>query len=107
MKEVSFRDAELIRVTFSNECDLSTIELPRSGNYKLFENWDERLNYVKATIDKLPRDQREKAELFVKVHKVHSVTQDWYLLNVDEVRQEFGTAAGESIITVLAGFPPQ
>jgi hypothetical protein len=104
MKEVSFRDAELIGVTFSNECDLSTVELPRNGNYKLFDNWNERLNYVKASIDNLPSEQREKAELFVKIHKVHSVTQEWYLLNVHEVTQEFGTAAGERIITVLTGF---
>ena len=105
MKNVSFEDAELVGVTFSNNCDLSTIKLPEQGIYHLFDHWNERLHWVRSSIDKWPKDQRDKVDLFVYVHSVHSKTQDWYLLNEEEIQHEYGQTVGKSIIDCLIRYP--
>lgn len=44
MLNVSFEDAILHDVTFSDNCDLSTVLFPKQGKYLFFDNWDEQLD---------------------------------------------------------------
>ena len=46
MLNVSFEDAILHDVTFSDNCDLSTVLFPKQGKYLFFDNWDEQLDMI-------------------------------------------------------------
>jgi len=101
MKNVSFEKASLWSMTFSNQCDLSTIKLPLEGNYKLYSNWRLRLEFVKKETSNWTLEEKKQGEIFVNSYLVHAKTQDWYLLNCEETLQELGEDLGLKIIAGL------
>jgi uncharacterized protein YjbI with pentapeptide repeats len=48
MKNVSFENAELRDLTFSNNCDLSLVKINPSDKYYKFDNWKKRLEVLKS-----------------------------------------------------------
>jgi uncharacterized protein YjbI with pentapeptide repeats len=101
MKNVSFEKAILEGVNFSNNCDLSTIKKPITGNYKIFSRWLERLKRLKNKIIEFPEEQRREVEIFAKSYLIHAKTQDWFLLNIEEEQKDFGKNIVNKIITIL------
>lgn len=101
MKNVSFEDAMLEGVNFSNECELSTVIPPKLGNYKLFNNWANRLECLKNEIVNWSTNQRVEAEIFINSYLAHAKTQDWFLLNIEEIQRDFGIDIASNIIIVL------
>ena len=101
MKNVSFEKAILKGVDFTNDCDLSTIKLPLTGNYLIYKKWDYKLEVLKNKIIEFPENQRKEAKIFVDSELVHSKTQDSSLLNIDDLRQEFGVDLANNILDVL------
>jgi fluoroquinolone resistance protein len=90
MFNVSFEEAILEGVNFSNDCDLSTILLPKSGSYQLYDNWKCRLENLKSVSLNLDTNIRGECEIFVKSYLVHAKNQDWFLINIAELQKEFG-----------------
>ena len=76
MLNVSFEDAILHDVTFSDNCDLSTVLFPKQGKYLFFDNWDEQLDLImnECTANK-SMTIRNDIVSFVEIHKVHSANQ--------------------------------
>lgn len=101
MKNVSFEKADLIDVTFSNECDLSSIIVPNNGKYFVFNNWDQRLLKLKNSVTNWPEKQKKEAEIFANSYLVHSKTQDWYIINTDDVVRYCGEDLATKIINEL------
>lgn len=101
MKNVSFENAVLEGVEFTNNCDLSTIIMPKNGNYKLYKNWKNRLQMLKNQIYNWPSERKSEAEIFVNSFLLHAENQDWVLLNLDELDIEFGFKLTRDIISVL------
>ena len=101
MKNVSFEKAILEGVNFSNECDLSSIKLPKTGNYQLFYNWAGKLERLKTIISDWPASQKNEAEIFVNSYLVHAKTQDWFLINIEEIQRDFGVDVAGNIIIAL------
>ncbi len=101
MKNVSFRDASLNGITFSNDCDLATIELPLLGKYYLLDKWLFRLNRLKDSIHLLSSDEQHEIATYVDSHMVHALSQHWYIINSDEIFDEFGVKVGNEIIHSL------
>lgn len=101
MKNVSFEEAILEGVNFSNECDLSNVQIPKTGRYQIFDNWASRLKKLKTKIGGWPMLQRMEAEIFTDSYLVHAKTQDWFLINIEEIEQGFGVDVAQNIITVL------
>lgn len=104
MENVSFEEAILKGVNFSNECNLSTIILPKTGNYKLFNNWKCRLEKLKETIQTWPELEKKEGEIFINSYLVHAKTQEWFLLNIEEIQQDFGIDVARNIIIALNEF---
>ncbi|MFN8395773.1 MAG: pentapeptide repeat-containing protein [Bacteroidia bacterium] len=90
MLNVSFADAEVIGGTFSDGCDLSTILLPQKGNYRLYSGWRQRLERLPSIYENWPPMEKREADIFMHSHLSHAIRQDWYLLNVDQMRKEYG-----------------
>lgn len=101
MKNVSFENSVLVGVNFSNGCDLSTITLPKKGNYQLFKNWLEKLKYLENSIVKWDKSEKIEAEIFVRSYMVHAKNQNHFLINVEEIRDEFGIELASKIIEAL------
>lgn len=101
MRNVSFKGANLIDVNFSNDCDLSTIQKPESGNYYLINNWKQKLNTLRTIISKWPSEERKEAEIFLNSYLIHAHNQYWFLINIDEIKNEFGSKLGSKIIDLL------
>lgn len=101
MRNVSFSGAILKGVNFSNECDLSTVQLPTASNYILFNNWKKRLEHLKEAIKEWPTQQRKEAEIFSSSLLVHAKAQDWFIVNIEELQREFGIDLASNIIIEL------
>ncbi|NJO92569.1 MAG: hypothetical protein HC831_29080 [Chloroflexia bacterium] len=101
MKNVSFEEAELIGVNFSNNCDLSTILLPNSGNYKLFDNWKQKLDNLKKDIEKWPEHLKKEANIMVDSFLIHANKQNCFILNIDEIENSFGTEISVRALNIL------
>lgn len=101
MRNVSFSGAILEGVNFSNECDLSTVQLPDTNNYILFDNWKKRLEHLNEVIKEWPTSQRTEAEIFSFSFLVHAKTQDWFIINIEELQREFGVDVASNIIIEL------
>jgi uncharacterized protein YjbI with pentapeptide repeats len=101
MKNVSFSNAILIDVTFSNNCNLSSIILPTSGQYFLFDNWLNRLEKLKETIAGWPKEQKVEGEIFANSYLVHAKSQDWYILGEKDVQNALGIEVAQKTLTAL------
>jgi fluoroquinolone resistance protein len=101
MKNVSFEDAHLYGLTFSNDCDLSTVTLPSDGKYFLFNNWRQRLEKLKKEVNNWPQIQRREGEIFANSCLVHAKTQNWYLLGFDDIQKDYGLEVAKRIIATL------
>lgn len=98
MINVSFENATLHDVTFSDFCDLSKILLPKQGWYLFFDNWDGQLNIIreKGTTNQTANTINDIIS-FVEIYKVHSESQKYYILNVDDLLNEYSEMAVEAI----------
>lgn len=98
MLNVSFENAILHDVTFSNNCDLSTIVFPKHGHYLFFDNWDEQLNLIltKGTTNQTITTSNDVAS-FVEIYKVHSTNQKYYILNIEDLLNEYSEKAVDII----------
>ena len=72
MKNVSFEEAVLEYPTFSNNCDLSSVKLPKTGNYKFFDFWEKRLEHLYSKANQWSKNEQKEAEIFAKVRLVHA-----------------------------------
>ena len=98
MLNVSFEDAILHDVTFSDDCDLSTVLFPKQGMYLFFDNWDEQLNMImnEGTANQSMTIKNDIVS-FVEIHKVHSANQKYYILNVVDLLKEYDNKVVEII----------
>ena len=98
MLNVSFEDAILHDVTFSDNCDLSTVVLPKQGMYLFFDNWDEQLDMImnEGTANQSMTIKNDIVS-FVEIHKVHSANQKYYILNVVDLLKEYDNEVVEII----------
>lgn len=101
MRSVSFADAELRDVTFSNGCDLGSVIVPARGNYRLYRAWGRRLSALQAKAQGWAPNDAQEAEVFVRSHAVHAAEQEWYLLNCDDLVREFGSDLAQQLARVL------
>lgn len=99
MLNVSFEDAILHDVTFSDNCDLSTVLFPKQGMYLFFDNWNEQLDMI-MNEGKINQSMTIKNDIvsFVEIHKVHSANQKYYILNVVDLLKEYNDKTVEIII---------
>lgn len=98
MLNVSFEDAILHDVTFSDNCDLSTILFPKQGKYLFFDNWDKQLDkIIKDGMANQSMTIKNDIVSFVDIHKVHSEDQKYYILNVVDLLKEYDDKAVEII----------
>lgn len=98
MFNVSFENAILHDITFSDNCDLSTITLPKQGRYLFFNNWNEQLNMMltKGTTNQ-PVKTSNDITSFVAIYKIHSANQKYYILNIEDLLREYSEKAVEII----------
>ena len=101
MINVSFKDANLYDVHFSNGCDLSSVKLPANNNYCINKSWNDSLNELKLKSKEWSSVEQRKVELYVNPHLVHSKYQDYYIINKAETLKEFGEELGEKVLDFL------
>jgi uncharacterized protein YjbI with pentapeptide repeats len=90
MRHVSFEDASLWGITFSDKLDLSTVLVPKDGKHILCYEWKKRLTKLKKELSDWPLDEKREASIFIRSHLVHAQNQDWYILNIDDVKSDYG-----------------
>lgn len=105
MTEVSFESACLRDVTFSNGCDLASVMLPSDGHHKLIAQWPEKLGNLRNVAQSWPAVASKAASAFAATNMVHARTQDWFILNSDDLTDEFGSEVADLIWQSLASSP--
>lgn len=101
MKNVSFENAELHDLTFSNDCDLSTVSIKHSDNYYKYGDWRGRLELLKSKSNSWNDKEKREVEIFVHSYAVHATNQQWHIINKNDVEQEFGKDIALKIINQL------
>lgn len=101
MKNVSFEDAKIMDITYSNNCDLSSVKLPKTGNYKFFDCWQKRISFLNSKIDQFRKDEQKEVDVFVYSFSGHAKTQPNYIINVGFIKEEFGEELTEKMIQEL------
>ncbi len=91
MKNVSFENADLEDLTFSDQCDLSTVRIKQSEIYHKYNRWKERLDLLKIESLKWSDKERKEADIFVNTYLVHAKNQDWYIINKNDVERDYGS----------------
>lgn len=104
MECVSFKNAKLIDVTFSDGCDLSTVIPPVDGRHAVFDRWQERIKSLLEQSRVWSEPFRNEAELYCKAHQTQPFTdgtypkkQDWYLTGVDSLSNLLGIEVGKKL----------
>ena len=105
MRNVSFANAGLRDVHFSNHWDLSSIIQPREGDFRLYQSWRSRLERLRELSKEWLASDRAEAQVFVNSHMVHAQHQDSYLLSCDDVKREVGAELGSRILDALGQNP--
>jgi fluoroquinolone resistance protein len=105
MVEVSFENASLRAVTFSNDCDLSSVFPPTDGRHALVDGWRGKLTDLELQCGSWPEHQRKAALAFASTNLVHAQTQNWSIINRDDLENEFGEETAGLIWRALAASP--
>ena len=93
MLNVSFAHATLIDVTFSNNCDLSTIIPPVDSDHRLVSDWKNCLLMLQTTIQHWPTEEKMAGEIFCQTHLTHAQTQKSYIVSFLDLMEVYGAAA--------------
>ncbi len=105
MENVSLEKVDLIDLTFSNNCDLSTVKLNNNGSYLKFDKWLRRLDFLQERSIIFSEDERERVLFFVKIFRSHALSQDWYILNINDVARDCESETlAFKIIQILSSF---
>lgn len=88
MKAVSFIDASLHDIDFSDDCKLSSVILPAKGLYAYYGEWRKQLNRIVECSDNDINTQKD-GSLFFQIYSIRARTQNEYILNIDDLRKEY------------------
>lgn len=102
MLNVSFENAEICDIALSNDCDLSTVIMPKDENYLLYNNWLKRLEYLQLKAKSLPENIRKGAEFYAEVFLVHAKSQNWQIVNKKDIVRDHGEEVANEIIKILS-----
>lgn len=98
MKNVSFEKAELRDITFSNNCNLSTVRVNNNSKYYIFNIWEKRLKFLLSGVCEWSIQERKEVDIFVNTHLVHAKTQEWNIINIDDLERDYGINIALKII---------
>jgi len=99
-EDVSFAEAELVGVTFSNHCDLSRVTPPEGDGHRVFSDWQRVLTAARDQVAQLPASQGKALSEFIDIHSAYH-DQDWMILNIAEVRSWYGEDSSIAILKAL------
>lgn len=105
MTDVSFESACLRDVTFSNGCNLASVKPPTDGHHQLIARWPEKLKDLLGWAQGWPSAASKAANAFATTNLVHARTQDWFIINRDDLEDEFGSEVAALIWRSLAATP--
>lgn len=100
MSNVSFANATLWSVTFSDHCVLRDVDLPSDGSHLFFDRWNDRIQCALSRLDERSSDART-AKKFVLSFLPHAQSQNEYILNRDYVYLTIGKEWGQRVIEAL------
>jgi fluoroquinolone resistance protein len=104
MATVSFKEAELHRLAFSQGCSLDSIVIPQYGSYTFVKkDWRSLLLGLEHQAALFPSSIGKEVGIFTRVYLVGSDKQDQYLLNNEDIVKDFGKDAAGIIIGALNG----
>lgn len=104
MKSVSFEKATPRLLTFSDNCDLSTVILPNNDRYALFDRWPLRLEWVLEHVQSWPDNLKSQAESYIQIFQTHALKQNWYLLAIDDLISHLGEETASRLWRSLHDF---
>jgi uncharacterized protein YjbI with pentapeptide repeats len=104
MKNVSFENAELEDLTFSDDCDLSTVKIKNSYKYYKYDRWKERLEFLKSESQNWNDREKKETEIFVNACLGHAKNQEWYIINRNDIERYFGKDIALKIMNQLNSY---
>ena len=106
MLHVSFAEAELKMMDFRGACDLSTVIMPESGEYRRYDHFVKRLIELRNRLGEFSKEDADEIEnLFIEIYMLTAVdlNQDTFILNCEDIYKDFGKEAGQRMIQIMDG----
>lgn len=83
---VDFSQAELWFITYSNNCDLSKVIMPKDGKHFLVKNIKKVVKNLELGLERVNNEKAKKfVEEFIEMYKYHIEEQDMVILNVSNL----------------------
>lgn len=100
MENVSFEHAELSDLTFSDNCDLSTVRIDQTGKVFIVDKITQRLKRMKVEILSWKENEQKSAENLI--FALDRKEQDWTIISLSDVERDYGTNTAAKIIASLS-----
>ena len=90
-------------IDFRWDCDLSTIVMPESGEYRRYDNFSKRLKTLRNKLNEFRENDQKQIEVFIKVYLQTAIdlNQEMYIFNCDEIRKKYGEDSGQKMIEIM------
>jgi uncharacterized protein YjbI with pentapeptide repeats len=101
MKNVEFKNSEVLALTISDNCDLSTVKLDNEKYYK-YDDWKMRLEFLLAQLEQWGDNaEKKEARLLAEAFLIHAENQQWYIINIEELEKRIGKSVATRIVKTL------
>lgn len=103
MENVSFENATISSLNFSDNCCLKTVKIPQNGSCYKYSNWIQKLTRLEIEVKKWEGESFINGDRFIKVFlEIAKLTnQNWYILDTAWIETRFGKIPSEKIIQSL------
>lgn len=104
MLNVSFKKAVFKMVDFSQNCDLSTVIPPLGANYRKYDFWNDRLEFLNIEKSKWNGELRREADIFYNIYSRFSKNQNWFIINIVDIANIGKSDIAQKIASTLDNY---
>lgn len=105
MLNVDFSQAVLNDLVFSDDCKLDTVVLPPDNKYIYIKRWREFLRELKIAAKGISDNfVKTELEVFSVSRGFHAEKQSEYIINIEDIQDEFKVDVSNVIINLLRSF---
>jgi len=98
MLNVSFANAVLRHLTLSDDCDLSTVIMPTTGEYRKYDHFRERIIRLETQAETWPDLCRSGGLRFAKTFRDLAENQSWMIFNLSDILDYSGKDAAAQVL---------
>jgi len=90
MKNVDLRNCKLNNLVFSDSCPLEHVHISDNSIYLKIQQWEAFLNFLIRDLEGYSDNFKFELDIFYRSRIIHAKNQNDYILNTEDLKEEFG-----------------